>query len=346
MTSSQASRECEVSIVLPTFNRSRFLSEAFQAIAAQTHSSWKLIVVDDGSTDDTEEVVAAFRSRVCQNVRYVRQPNAGAYAARNHGLDFADSPFVAFYDSDDLWLPHHLDRCVGVLAANNDVDWVSGALVRVDAESGATIEPNNHYPGGKLHPFLRLKSEQRGDCQVIDDPRSLEKAIVDGFPGNLQMSVFRQHLVSEYRFDSRYRNGQDRFLVFNVLASRKKVGFLHDTHLIYRVHDSNDSLVNCGGGDADQSAALKRERILQSLIAQYRAFADSSLLSKKEIKALDRYIANTQFWELGYCLYLASGQVKKARKEFQQALRLSPFDLKMWKTWLASYLRQVNLGDR
>ena len=70
-----------VSVILPTFNRSRFLPAAFEAIRAQQMTSWELIVIDDGSTDDTEQVVAALSKSMTQPVRYLRQDNRGAYGA-------------------------------------------------------------------------------------------------------------------------------------------------------------------------------------------------------------------------------------------------------------------------
>src|SRR5215510_9484689 len=96
-----------VSIILPTFNRAQFLREAFASIGAQSFRNWELIVVDDGSTDDTKDVVEEWKQGVTQAVTYVKQANKGAYGARNTGLDHASGEYVAFFDSDDLWLPHH-----------------------------------------------------------------------------------------------------------------------------------------------------------------------------------------------------------------------------------------------
>jgi glycosyltransferase involved in cell wall biosynthesis len=116
-----------VSIILPTYNRAHFLCEAFESIRSQQFRDWELIIVDDGSTDDTAELVASQARDLAQPVRYVVQPNHGPYGARNTGLDVARGRYLAFFDSDDLWLPHHLAHCVEVLDANTDVDWVFGA---------------------------------------------------------------------------------------------------------------------------------------------------------------------------------------------------------------------------
>lgn len=106
-----------VSVILPTYNRSRFLPDAFASIQQQTLQDWELIIIDDGSADDTAAVVDEWRGCVIQPMKFIRQQNHGAYGARNTGLDHAEGEFVAFFDSDDVWLPQHLDDCVRALRA-------------------------------------------------------------------------------------------------------------------------------------------------------------------------------------------------------------------------------------
>src|SRR4051794_26707538 len=107
-----------VSVLLPTYNRARFLPDAIGCIAGQSFTDWELVIVDDGSTDNTEAVVTALTANLRQHVRYMRQPNAGAYGARNTALDAAAGRYVAFFDSDDVWLPHHLADSVASLEAS------------------------------------------------------------------------------------------------------------------------------------------------------------------------------------------------------------------------------------
>ena len=90
-----------VSVVIPTFNRARYLPDALDSVARQGVEGIETIVVDDGSTDETEAVVAAYGSAV----RYVRQPHHGAAAARNTGVALATGRFISFLDSDDIWMP-------------------------------------------------------------------------------------------------------------------------------------------------------------------------------------------------------------------------------------------------
>jgi GT2 family glycosyltransferase len=114
------------SVVIPTYNRADCIGRTIASVMAQSLPPDEVIVVDDGSTDDTAGVVAGFDGRV----RYVRQENAGVAAARNHGARLAGSEWIAFVDSDDLWHPRKLELQLGVLACLPAARWsVTGCEV-------------------------------------------------------------------------------------------------------------------------------------------------------------------------------------------------------------------------
>lgn len=107
-----------VSVIIPTYNRAPLVAEAVASVLAQTWTDYELLVVDDGSTDATLEVLAPFRDRL----RLLQQPeNRGVSAARNRGAQEARGEWLAFLDSDDLWLPAKLARQLQWLAAHPGV---------------------------------------------------------------------------------------------------------------------------------------------------------------------------------------------------------------------------------
>lgn len=95
-----------IAVVVPTYNRAHLIGATLQSILMQTLAPAEVVVVDDGSTDSTVNVVESFGSRV----RYIRIPNSGVCRARNVGVEQSNSPWIAFCDSDDLWLPDKLSR--------------------------------------------------------------------------------------------------------------------------------------------------------------------------------------------------------------------------------------------
>ncbi len=115
------------SVVIPVFNRAGALRKAIESVRGQTFQDFEIVVVDDGSNDDPRAVVDGFAD---PQLRYFRQANAGGGAARNHGIDEARGQFVAFLDSDDTFLPHHLASMHALLQGTSDL--VGYARVRVD----------------------------------------------------------------------------------------------------------------------------------------------------------------------------------------------------------------------
>jgi len=97
----------QFSVIIPTYNRQKFLRKAVATVLSQTVEDWELIIVDDGSTDATAAMVSGYEDA---RIRFVVQENRGPAAARNHGLRLATAPWVAFLDSDDWWLPEKLQR--------------------------------------------------------------------------------------------------------------------------------------------------------------------------------------------------------------------------------------------
>jgi glycosyltransferase involved in cell wall biosynthesis len=110
----KTSKNPSVSVIIPTYNRGWILGEAIDSVLAQEYSDYELIVVDDGSTDDTQEILDLYG----QDIVVFRQPNQGVSAARNLGIAESRAELVAFLDSDDLWLPQKLTRQVAFFQSN------------------------------------------------------------------------------------------------------------------------------------------------------------------------------------------------------------------------------------
>ena len=122
-----------ITAVVPTYNRARWLPEVVASLRAQTRPPDEILVIDDGSTDDTAEVCAALPAPV----RYLRQENAGVSAARNRGIREARGEWIALADSDDLWMPRKLEIQLAALAACPEAGWCLSGCTRIDLEGRA-----------------------------------------------------------------------------------------------------------------------------------------------------------------------------------------------------------------
>jgi glycosyltransferase involved in cell wall biosynthesis len=122
------------SVVIPAYNRAGYLPATVESALKQEGAEVEVIVVDDGSTDDTAAVVERQRAAWGERFRYVRQANAERCVARNHGLRLARGEFVAFLDSDDLWRPDHVRACVAALQRNTSAAAAYADHGLVDAE--------------------------------------------------------------------------------------------------------------------------------------------------------------------------------------------------------------------
>ncbi len=126
----------KVSVVIPTYNRARVVGAAIDSALAQTHDRLEIIVVDDGSTDDTAERVGRRRD---PRLRYVRREHAGVSSARNTGIAAATGDLVSFLDSDDLWKPEKIETEVAALARHPEV---GGVFSDLEKREGATVVPS------------------------------------------------------------------------------------------------------------------------------------------------------------------------------------------------------------
>jgi glycosyltransferase involved in cell wall biosynthesis len=115
-----------VSVIIPAYNTATYLGEAIDSVRAQSYDRVEIIVVDDGSTDDT----AAVATRAGGAVRFLTQPHRGAPAARNHGVSASTGQYLAFLDADDLWEPEKLAAQLAAFAADPGLDIVFGHVVQ------------------------------------------------------------------------------------------------------------------------------------------------------------------------------------------------------------------------
>ncbi len=214
MMSSENIRRPLVSVIITCYNQGKFLIDAIASVQKQTHSNIEIIVVDDGSTDNTREVAGSF-----VNVRYFYQPNAGLSAARNHGAAHSNGGFVVFLDADDLLYPEGVNINLGLLLENPSWAFVSGGHDKVDE-------------------WLFPLSEQD---ELVVIPANHYQALLRGnYIGMHAAVMYRRAVLDEFEFDTKLRSCEDYDLYLKITRSCP-VGCHLQKIAAYRHHRENMS---------------------------------------------------------------------------------------------------------
>ena len=128
----------KVDVIIPAYNAARFLPAAIDSVEAQTFDDWRILLVDDGSTDNTAQIVAPYQKRLGPKLVYIKQANAGASAARNAAIRNSSAEFLALLDADDVWLPWRLVESLKSFADRPQAGLSYGMIQYIDQEGKTT----------------------------------------------------------------------------------------------------------------------------------------------------------------------------------------------------------------
>jgi glycosyltransferase involved in cell wall biosynthesis len=147
-----------VSVIVTAYNEEQHIAEALESVLEQTFRDFEIVVIDDGSTDRTSEIVREYAQQERVPIRYLYQSNSGQPAARNRGIRNAQGSYVAFLDADDMWLPSKLKRQMQYLRSSPGLAWVYCDAYRFDSVTGRTRQLASQgqrlHKGDVLRPLL------------------------------------------------------------------------------------------------------------------------------------------------------------------------------------------------
>lgn len=287
----------ELSVLVPTYNCAPFLAESLDSMLCQVGPEAEIIVVDDGSTDDTEAVLARYGERIT----VVRGDHGGLSAARNLALARASGDWVAFQDADDVALPDRLAFQRAYLAAHADVDAVFCNGERLDRPGERVVPPG-------------IAIRCAGHVLSAAD-------IFIGYPMYFQGALIpRRAFVEAGMFDASLRVQPDIEYGYRLLA-RMKAQFVDRVVFRYRWHTTNNSRDRLGG----------REDIAQILDRIWEEDGDAArVIGRRRLRArLARH-----YYRIGRTRF-ARGDVTPAKMALRRAVALRPFSVRyqLWR-WL------------
>lgn len=167
----------KVSIIIPTYNRADVLTASVQSVLQQTYADFELLIIDDGSSDNTDIVVESLGD---ERIRYVKMPeNKGVAAARNEGLRQAKHDYIAFQDSDDYWMPDKLEKQMEFLTQRPEAGLLYCPYVCQKADGSTILVPGGNIPlsekQGHIYPYM-LQRNTIGTPGVLMRRKCLENA--------------------------------------------------------------------------------------------------------------------------------------------------------------------------
>lgn len=221
-----------VSVIIPCFNHGRFLPSAAASVLAQTLTDLELIIVDDGSTDETPAVMAGLDDA---RVRTLTTPNRGVSAARNAGLDLARGEFIAFLDADDVWEPDKLARQVAIMDAEPEVTLVFTDLRRFSPSSAMLERQFSFVP--ELAQIPTRPSRAGGGAVILGDAFAA-LAPLRQLPAWVQTCLLRAGAAADLRFPEGIRLAEDLHYILRAYL-RGGAAWIAEPLVAVRRHDQN-----------------------------------------------------------------------------------------------------------
>lgn len=297
-------KEIKVSVVIPTYNSVKFVTEAIDSVLAQTFTDFEILVIDDGSKDETREVLAEKYGKL---IRYLYKENGGVSTARNFGIENAKGKYIAFLDADDIWLPEKLEKQMRAFAENPKFKAGYTSLRKVTDD---------------LKPIGIIENE-RTDSLIED---LLLKGNIVGSPSSV--IYLRELFKISGGFDKTLSQCAD-WEMWIRLAIQTDFIFIKEPLVNYRIHASNmsknasllekDSLLLMEKGFAlpELPESLKKKR-KKGFAKNYMVLA-GTYFHVGQYKDFLRCLWKSAIWDFGQITYILKFPLRQLENSFNRA---------------------------
>lgn len=256
------------SIILPTYNRATMLKASIGSVQNQTYSNWELIIVDDGSSDNTAEVVAEIKADD-DRIKYFYQENAERSAARNNGISKADGDYICFLDSDDRFASNHLEGLISEINKHQSKEFVYISKSTVINKGGET------------------------KIDIIKGENDYETVLLNSItPGQICVA---KEIIQNNTFNEKIRISEDTELLFRLIGLAP-LCILNQYTFLYHQHDDNSVNPN------KYNAYFERKKTLELIFTYAEAKNVSNKLKRKVLSncyfgIVKFYVAQQKFWK-------------------------------------------------
>jgi glycosyltransferase involved in cell wall biosynthesis len=331
-----------VSVIIPTYNRARFISRAVESVLCQSYDKVEIIIIDDGSTDETKDILRQFKDKI----RYLESGHEGTAHARNMGMRAATGRYLAFLDSDDVYLPYKIELQVEYMEEHPSIGMVC-------------TEFSGQYENGnfdeclikKYHPIWNERGWNYEDVFIEKGDfisRVLNKRI-DYFAGNIFKHVLQDTLIATNTifFEKKildvvgYQNTQYRFAQeyeFVVrICKHFRVAFLDIPTYVLHFHGNQSTAFLMRNRFLEEKDLLKK---IENWSVFLKAVMDWGFNDKAFYRANKRLI-DDRMMELNYTIgkdWLIYGDVSRAREYFFTSYRFKRLNAKLYPYLLISMM--------
>lgn len=305
----------KASIIIPTYNAEAYIRGTIESILSQSYEDYEIIIVDDGSTDRTADVVHSFSD---DRIRYVHQNNSGKPSVpRNHAIRLSRGEYIFVFDSDDLMLPGKLERTVNVLDDNPSAGLAFTDFSCIDEQDRVT-NPSFLANHQTLHNLP--KTPVSHGAFLINQQVALKGLVKSNFPGTSGVALRKEVTDKVGYFDEDVKNADDA-IMWQAVASQYDFVFIPDVFHSYRIRSGSISL-------------RKIEERAAGIIAAVEKMKQFHLNDKNALKTLDEKIARCYF-DAGYSCF-SQYKFSDARTFLKKSFRINP-QSRTLKYLLASY---------
>lgn len=314
-----------VSVIIPTYNQATYLPLALDSVLQQTYSHLEIIIIDDGSTDDTSQIGKIYRQKEAR-IRWVEQPNQGPSTARNLGVAEANGDFICFLDSDDLMHPQRIEKQHQTFQEDPSIDIVYTALQVIDSNNHVTGEMHSEdYPQKDFLALMLFRNLIHTSSTMMGKSRCFK----------------------EFLFDGTFKHAEDYELSLR-LAHHFHFKYLDVPLTLYRRHGTNLS----NNLQAHRQAEMKilrnySKRHIEDIVDQTSFSPEGKLLLKGRIlfnqESFEDALHYFRQVHTGLALFykgncfLRLQQPEAANAVYQQALVLDPSNAACWNNLGATY---------
>ncbi len=240
------------SVIIPVFNGAGFVSRAIESVLAQTWPAHEIIVVDDGSTDDTAAVVARHLADHPQQLRYLHQANAGVSAARNTGAQAARGDWLTFLDADDWYYHNRLEAHARFILDDPRLDFLTGDYDYRRPDGSIISRSMEQHDAGRA-----MLAKSAGKDRTVMTADEMESFVAEHFGDTHTLSVPRETFLQVGGYPSGHRVCEDVFFLVRLCARSERIGVSCTPLAVYLIHGASATRSNPLKAQIDNVATLK-----------------------------------------------------------------------------------------